>query len=509
MKPDVRQWLYHRLRARYEARVQSLRNRMKTADAGKEGAETRMAAVVTALSAPAAEDFPCTVSIIIPSRDNPDMLSRCLDSLCRTLQPEAERISPEVILVDNGSNTENRSKINDILESTKQGGIPCRYLYREEDFSFSRMCNRGAAEAKGALLLFLNDDVEALSAGWLSEMAAYALTEGTGAVGAKLLYPGEEQRIQHCGIVNMRIGPVHVLNGMPDKETRADGFHRENVEVIAVTGACLMLRKALFTEVGGFREELPVAFNDVDLCYTLFEKGYRNVCLNRIALTHHESFSRGDDTKDIRKTMRLTREFRILMEAHRGLIGVDPYRRDVLLKEADLLAESSAREEGAPVLTPVAAGKALPADAAEDAAHFVSVEYANRLMLALTRAEVEALTNPDSLTDYYVRGYSFVIGADNALYRRQVMLQKIYVADDGAVTPKGEVLCFDTEDAFRPDIEERIPDQTNCAMTGFHILIPRGVLKDGLYRIGVLACRRYSRQKLYQWGKTVLYVNDG
>ena len=100
-------------------------------------------------------------------------------------------------------------------------------------------------------------------------------------------------------------------------------------------------------------------------------------------------------------------------------------------------------------------------------------------------------------------------GADNALYRRQVMLQKIFVADDGAVTPKGEVLCFDTEDVFRPDIEERIPDQTDCAMTGFHILIPRGVLKDGLYRIGVLACRRYSRQKLYQWGKTVLYVNDG
>ncbi|MBQ6734435.1 MAG: glycosyltransferase [Lachnospiraceae bacterium] len=501
--------MYQRLRARYEARVQYLRGHERERNREPSAEEERKEERSAVSAAPPAEACPCTVGIIIPSRDNPEMLSRCLRSLCDTVHPERERLQPEIIVVDNGSSAENREKINEIINNISAAGLPCRYLYREEPFSFSRMCNAGAQEAEDRLLLFLNDDVEALSDGWLSEMAAFALTEGIGAVGAKLLYPGEEKRIQHCGIVNMRIGPVHVLNGLPDGEKDAEDFHVKPVEVIAVTGACLMLEKDLFTACGNFREALPVAFNDVDLCYTLFEKGYRNVSVNSIALTHHESFSRGDDTLDIRKTMRLAGEYRVLMEAHADLIGTDPFRRDALLKEADLDAEASARGQGAMSLRPVRPKGSLPADAREDAVCRVGVEYANRLMLALKKEEAAALPEKERAMDYYIRGYSFVIGADNALYDRQVLLQRIHIEEDGAITPRSGMYCFRPETFYRPDIEARTPDQTNNAMSGFHLLIARGTLPDGVYRIGILAVRRWSRQKVWQWGKTVLYVNDG
>ena len=509
MKPDPRKLLYDRLRARYEARVQYFRahgsdTRLRE-DAEGEQPEKEM----PVRPAPPPEAFPCTVGIIIPSRDNPGMLSRCLESLRRTVHPEREKLQPEIIVVDNGSNTENREKINEIINNFSSGAFPCRYLYREEPFSFSRMCNAGARAAEDTLLLFLNDDVEALADGWLSEMAAHALTEGTGAVGAKLLYPGEEKRIQHCGIVNMRIGPVHVLKGLADGEADADGFHRSAVRVIAVTGACLMIRRELFAETGMFREALPVAFNDVDLCYSLFEKGYGNVSVNSIALMHHESFSRGDDTIDIRKTMRLAKEFRILMEAHRDLIGTDPYRTDALLKETDLDAEASARGEGALSLSPARPLGRFPAEAKEDAVLRVGVEYANRLMLVLKKEEAAMLPDAGRAMDYYIRGYSFVIGADNALYERQVLLQRIRVEEDGTPVPCSGIYRFRPESFYRPDIEARTPDQIRNGLSGFHLLIARGTLPDGVYRVGVLASRRYSRQKVWYWGKTVLYVNDG
>ncbi|MBR0093471.1 MAG: glycosyltransferase [Lachnospiraceae bacterium] len=509
MKFDPRNCLYERLRARHETNVQSFRKAAEAqGEKEGEGRETKERRVPFQAK-PAQDAFPCTVSIVIPSRDNPGLLSQCLSSVRRTVHPERERLQAEIIVVDNGSTTENRSKINDILDACRTDGWKSSYLYREEPFSFSRMCNRGAAEAKGDLLLFLNDDVEALADGWLSELASLALTKGVGAVGAKLLYPGEEKRIQHCGIVNMRIGPVHVLNGRRDTEVHAQGFNRAPMEVIAVTGACLLLRRELFAEAGGFREALPVAFNDVDLCYTLFEKGYKNVCDNAVALTHHESFSRGDDTQDIKKTMRLAGEYRVLMEAHRSLIGTDPYRSDDLLRAVDLHAESDASGADMTTLHPVREYRPLSGQAKEDPVHFTGVEYANRLMLALKREEAASVADPETLLDYYIRGYSFVIGADNALYEKEILLQRLRIEEDDSVVPTGPVLCFAAEEMYRPDIERRIGDQTHCALCGFQLLIGRGTLPDGVYRIGVLAHRRYSRQRIYHWGKTVLYVNDG
>ena len=112
-----------------------------------------------------------------------------------------------------------------------------------------------------------------------------------GAVGAKLLYP-DSDIIQHAGITNLRVGPAHKLQFLSDEKVHYYGKNRFVHDVMAVTGACLLLEKEIFERAGGFDEKLAVAFNDVDLCYTIYEMGYYNVVRNDVVLYHHESLSR-------------------------------------------------------------------------------------------------------------------------------------------------------------------------------------------------------------------------
>jgi len=136
------------------------------------------------------------------------------------------------------------------------------------------MCNIGADKADGAYYLFLNDDTEVLVDDWLERLVGQAALTHTGAVGAKLYYP-EEKRIQHIGIVNRIEGPSHYYCG--GREIMTDYKMQMDCNYSAVTGACLMLSKEKFNEIGGFDEQLPVAYNDVDLCFKLVEHGYYNV----------------------------------------------------------------------------------------------------------------------------------------------------------------------------------------------------------------------------------------
>lgn len=139
------------------------------------------------------------ISIIIPSKDHPDILFQGLQALFET----KEDSKCEVIVVDNGSCEENRLKIDEFL---RKAPIPCKYVYKPMEFNFSAMCNLGAGEAVGEFLLFLNDDVEAACPGWLAQMASKARLPYVGAVGLKLYYPGGKL-IQHVGIVNLPEGP--------------------------------------------------------------------------------------------------------------------------------------------------------------------------------------------------------------------------------------------------------------------------------------------------------------
>ncbi|MBR0163218.1 MAG: glycosyltransferase [Lachnospiraceae bacterium] len=451
-----------------------------------------------------------SVSVIIPTKDHPELLGRCVDALVRTIDPEKERVRYEIIVTDNGSSTENRKIINEILDTAKgsSGPYDCRYLVQTEEFHFSRMCNRGAAASGNELLLFLNDDTEADGAGWLSELCAFALSEKAGAVGMKLCYPhkeGEVPRIQHCGVVNEFYGPVHVLSESPDDVRYFWDYTRTVRACVAVTGACLMIRRELFLEQGGFCEELPVAFNDVDLCYTLYERGLRNLCCNTVHMLHHESMSRGDDRKDDEKLLRLSRDLAILKKRHPRTFGRDPYF-DARLSTgpsivpftggSDRLTGELARQRGR-VFSPEASAYR------HDACVHVNVEYAGRLR---DGTDVRGTGQDEGAKDWLIRGFSFVAGADNALYTRRLLLQRLREEEDGSTSGEGKILSFALTEEYRPDKALRFSDQCNCALGGFQTRIGEEALAPGTYRIGIAAHKRYSRQKLYHWGVILLHA---
>ena len=265
------------------------------------------------------------VSIIIPSKDNPAVLCRCLDTLVdRTIYKNYR-----IIVVDNGSEKHNRAMVEGHIASiSKKAEIS--YIYEKMDFNFSKMCNIGAKAAESSdgkcdYLLFLNDDIEIMDGfgDWLDRMLGQAMQEHTGAVGAKLLY--SNRTIQHIGIVNIATGPAHAFMTIPDALTVNFNRNKVTFNWIAVTGACLMVSRDKFNEVGGFDEELTVSYNDVDLCFKLYEAGYYNAVRTDAALIHHESVSRGIDALSDEKTKRLTTERNHLFKKHPDLFGKDPF----------------------------------------------------------------------------------------------------------------------------------------------------------------------------------------
>ena len=255
------------------------------------------------------------VSIIIPSKDHPHILMRCIDSV---LAFTGYR-NFEFVVVDNGSNEDNKALISAYLESI--GG---RYVYEKAPFNFSQMCNMGAANARGEYLLFLNDDVEMFQPQWLERMLGHAQQSHVGAVGAKLFYP-ETTLIQHTGVSNPENGPLHSFMGLDDQCPYYFGWNRIDCDCIGVTGACLLVDREKFRQVGGYDENLPVAYNDVKLCFALHKAGYYNVMRNDAFAYHYESLSRGSDHIDDEKLIRLSRERTGLFAQFPELKERDPF----------------------------------------------------------------------------------------------------------------------------------------------------------------------------------------
>ena len=255
------------------------------------------------------------VSIIIPSKDNPAMLKQCIMSILRV----TTYTNYEIIVVDNGSNEQNKNEIETVLSE-----YSCKYVYEAQDFNFSRICNCGVTYANGEFILFLNDDIEVFQPDWLERMLGQAQQTNTGAVGIKLFYP-HTTMIQHAGVINLITGPDHVFSKMDDTNTYYFGWNRIDFNCLAVTGACLLVEKEKFNEVNCFNENLVVAYNDVDLCFKLYEKGYYNVLRNDVIAYHHESFSRGIDTLSEDKLARLNTERELLYSLHPLFRGYDPF----------------------------------------------------------------------------------------------------------------------------------------------------------------------------------------
>lgn len=264
------------------------------------------------------------VSVIIPTRNRLDLLSTCIAGLGSADYPDLE-----VIVVDNDSDD---PAALDFLERLQERGI--RVLRHPGPFNYSAINNRAVAEATGELVCLLNNDVAMLSADWLRIMVTQALRDDVGAVGAQLLYP--DGRIQHAGVVigvGNAAGHAHRFLRPGD----AGYFRRHALPqfVAAVTAACLVVRRDRFLAVGGLDEtRFRVAYNDVDLCLRLNERGWQSFYEPRAVLVHHESVSRGFD-RDPVGAARFAGELAALQERWHTNHIVDPFHHPLLSRASE------------------------------------------------------------------------------------------------------------------------------------------------------------------------------
>jgi GT2 family glycosyltransferase len=264
---------------------------------------------------PLPSDLPM-VSIIIPTRDGWNFLSSCLASLNTTDWP---RDRFEVIVVDNGST--DPSCLNGLAQVQSAGLI--RLIRDDSPFNYSRLNNKAANVALGSVLIFLNDDTEALRRDWVKQLVRYALLPGVGAVGAKLLF--DDGTIQHGGVIlGAARGTAHAHVGLGAADPGYHGLATITHEVAAVTGACLAVTRTAFNSVEGFNEQFPTTFNDTVLCCDLYMKGHRTVYLAEALLYHFESKTRGSE-ESAEKLQRYQNEFALARSLHRDLFIEDPW----------------------------------------------------------------------------------------------------------------------------------------------------------------------------------------
>ncbi|TVT06284.1 glycosyltransferase family 2 protein [Enterococcus durans] len=265
------------------------------------------------------------VSVIIPTKNGYDDLKLCVDSIIeKTSYPNYE-----IIIADNGSTDPKMQEL--FAEYKKQ--LHERFIVELIDipFNYSRINNLAAEKASGKYLLFLNNDTEVIEPNWMTTMVSYAQFDRIGCVGAKLYYP--DDTTQHAGVL-VGIGGVagHALNNYD--RTHCGYFGRLVIDVnyLAVTAACMMVKTVDFKAVNGFDETLEVAFNDVDLCLKIYELGRYNVYAHQVELYHFESKSRGyEDTPE--KQKRFAGEIKKMQDKWPIYIAHDPFYNDNLTKE--------------------------------------------------------------------------------------------------------------------------------------------------------------------------------
>ncbi len=254
------------------------------------------------------------VSLLVPTRDGHEMLHKCIQSILT----KTTYSNYEIIVLDNETKCEKTLQYFEEIKNHKQIKI-VEYNY---PFNYSAINNFGVKHAKGDIIGLINNDVELISKDWLSEMVSYAVQDGVGAVGAKLYYDNET--IQHAGVV-LGIGGVAGHSHKYFQKEAYGYFSRLKIvqNYSAVTGACLLVRKKLYEEVGGLDEKnLKVAFNDVDFCLKLQERGYRNVWTPYAEAYHHESASRGAEDNP-EKVKRFNAEVEYMKKRWKSKLKVD------------------------------------------------------------------------------------------------------------------------------------------------------------------------------------------
>ncbi len=259
---------------------------------------------------------PKLVSIIIPTKDLADTLDVCLKSVFAKTTYD----NYEVIVIDNGSVESKTSRCFASWQQRQPERFKC-YDYNVP-FNYSQINNYAVSQAQGDYLLFLNNDTEVITPDWLEAMVEQAQRPSIGAVGSKLLYP--DDTIQHAGVV-LGIGGVaghshkHLHTSQPGYISQAVSINNYS----AVTAACLMCRREVFEKVGGFEEDLAIAFNDVDFCLKIASQGYRNIYLPHVVLYHYESKSRGYENTPT-KQARFAQEVKYMRQKWHHICDRDP-----------------------------------------------------------------------------------------------------------------------------------------------------------------------------------------
>jgi len=272
------------------------------------------------------------VSIIIPTKDKVSTLKICIDSILKKTNYK----NYEIFIIDNQSKEEKTLKYYHRIKNNSK----IKIVKYNKPFNFSEINNFAVSKVDTEYILFLNNDTEVISEEWLEAMLEHAQRKQVGAVGAKLLYP--DNTIQHAGVI---LG----ITGTPGQKGVAGHSHKYvsdteygyflrphlTQDLSAVTAACMMMRKQVFKEVGGFNVNLAVAFNDVDLCLKIREKGYLIVYTPYAKLYHHESLSRGyEDTPE--KQARFLKEIEYVRKKWGHVIDKgDPYYNPNLTLEKE------------------------------------------------------------------------------------------------------------------------------------------------------------------------------
>ena len=263
------------------------------------------------------------ISIVIPNKDHAVDLKRCITSILEKSTYE----NYEIVIVENGSETK---EIFDYYTSLKEYDNIRVVSYEKPEgqngFNYSAVNNFGVKQTKGDYILLLNNDTEVITVNWMEELLMYAQRKDVGAAGAKLYYGNKT--IQHAGVV-LQLGAHRTAGHSHYGQSRENlGYmgrlcYAQNVS--AVTGACLLVKKSLFKEVGGLDESFAISLNDVDFCLKLREKGLLNVFTPFAELYHYESVSRGlDDSGE--KAERYNRESAHFREKWKTVLEKgDPY----------------------------------------------------------------------------------------------------------------------------------------------------------------------------------------
>lgn len=266
------------------------------------------------------------VSLIIPTRDQVEVLKNCVGSILAL----TTYANYEIIIVDNQSEQLETKEYLDFLQTSQSNISVLDYPY---EFNYSAINNFAVSHAKGDIIGLLNNDVQVISPEWLTEMVSHCLRKDVGCVGAKLYYANE--LIQHAGVL-LGIGHVagHAHRHFERDEDGYCGRLKVTQNYMAVTGACLLLRKSVYQEVGGLDEvNLKVAYNDVDLCLEVHKAGYRNLWTPYAELYHHESISRGRDVDGEKKARYLSEIQYMKRKWYERLLVDDFYNPNLSLKD--------------------------------------------------------------------------------------------------------------------------------------------------------------------------------